>query len=114
MEDIIKSKSLFNDDYTFKNKGIAFAKSNIREKICKKDGMNNMYKNCNQDYYCRNMEDYDDDYDDFNNNDCYNKNMDDDYDNYNNNNEYNNNNIDDDDKSYSSNEYDNNMNNCDL
>ena len=103
MEDIIKSKSLFNDDYTFKNKGIAFAKSNIREKICKKDGMNNMYKNCNQDYYCRNMEDYDDDIDD-----------DYDYDNYNNNNVCYNNNIDDDDKSYSFNEYDNNMNNCDL
>ena len=99
MEDIIKSKSLFNDDYTFKNKGIAFAKSNIREKICKKDGMNNMYKNCNQDYYCRNMEDYDDDIDD-----------DYDYDNYNNNNVCYNNNIDDDDKSYSFNECDNNKN----
>ncbi len=141
LEDIIKSKSLFNDDYTFENKGIAFAKSNIREKICKRDGMNNMYMNCNQDYYCRNMEDYDDDYDydknmdddydNYNNkNICYNKNMDDDYDNYKNNNVcYNNNieyyydnyknnnvcynnNIDDDDKSYTFNECDNNMNNC--
>ena len=123
LEDIIKSKSLFNDDYTFKNKGIAFAKSNIREKICKRDGMNNMYRNCNQDYYCRNMEDYDDDYDydknmdddydNYNNkNICYNKNMDDDYDNYKNNNVCYNNNIDDDDKSYTFNECDNNMNNC--
>jgi Mg-chelatase subunit ChlD len=61
LEDIEKSKSLFNDDYTFKNKGIAFAKSNIREKICKRDGMNNMYMNCNQEYYCRNAENFDDD-----------------------------------------------------
>ena len=57
LEDIIKAKSLFNDDYTFKIKGIAFAKSNIREKQNKRDGMNNMYMNCNQDYYCRNAED---------------------------------------------------------
>ena len=54
LEDIIKAKSLFTDDYTFKNKGIAFAKSNIREKQNKRDGMNNMYMNSNQDYYCRN------------------------------------------------------------
>jgi hypothetical protein len=57
LEDIIKAKSLFNDDYTFKIKGIAFAKSNIREKQNKRDGMNNMYMNCNQDYYCRNAQD---------------------------------------------------------
>ena len=44
LEDIIKSKSLFNNDYEFKSKGIAFVKSNVREKICKRDGMNNMYR----------------------------------------------------------------------
>ena len=121
LEDIIKSKSLFNDDYTFQNKGIAFAKSNIREKICKKDGMNNMYMNCNQDYYCRNMVDYDDDYDNYNNknmdynydnkNICYNNNIDDDYDSYNNNECYNKNMDDNEEKSYSFNECENNMNN---
>ena len=59
LEDIIKAKSLFKDDYTFKSKGIAFAQSNIREKINKRDGMNNMYMNCNQEYYCRNaMDEY--------------------------------------------------------
>ena len=63
LEDIIKAKSLFKDDYTFKIKGIAFAQSNIREKINKRDGMNNMYMNCNQEYYCRNA-DFDDMYDD--------------------------------------------------
>ena len=63
LEDIIKAKSLFKDDYTFKSKGIAFAQSNIREKINKRDGMNNMYMNCNQEYYCRNaMDEYELDY----------------------------------------------------
>ena len=57
LEDIIKAKSLFKDDYTFKSKGITFAKSNIRENLNKRDGMRNMYKNCNQDYYCRNAMD---------------------------------------------------------
>jgi Mg-chelatase subunit ChlD len=57
LEDIIKAKSLFKDDYTFKSKGITFAKSNIRENLNKRDGTRNMYKNCNQDYYCRNAMD---------------------------------------------------------
>ena len=56
LEDIIKSKSLFKDDHIFESKGRAFATSNIREKLNKRDGMNNMYKNCNQDYYCRNAD----------------------------------------------------------
>ena len=55
--DIIKAKSLFKDDYTFKSKGITFAKSNIRENLIKRDGTRNMYKNSNQDYYCKNAMD---------------------------------------------------------
>jgi len=59
---------LFKDDFTFKSKGIAFATSNIREEQNKRDGMNNMYMNCNQEYYCRNaMDEYElDDMDDYN------------------------------------------------
>ena len=61
LEDIIKSKSLFNDDYMFEKEGIAFAKSNIREKIFKRDGMNNMNMNCIQEDFCNNIDynDYD-------------------------------------------------------
>ena len=55
--DIIKAKSLFKDDYTFKSKGITFAKRNIRENLIKRDGTRNMYKNSNQDYYCKNAMD---------------------------------------------------------
>ena len=92
LEDIIKSKSLFNDDYIFEKKGIAFAKSNIREKVFKRDGMNNMNMNCIQEEYCNNIN-YDD-YDDYKNNisddyknnneiyDCKNNISYDDYNNY--------------------------------
>ena len=74
LEDIIKSKSLFEDDYTFKNIGIAFAKSNIREKIGKRDGMNNMYMNMNQEYYNRNAE-FDDYEENLNCNNNYEENL---------------------------------------
>ena len=75
LEDITKAKSLFNDDYTFKCKGLAFAKSNIREKLNKRDGMNNMYMNCNQEFYCRNAIDDWDGSDLENDNDDYTNNM---------------------------------------
>ena len=52
LEDILKSKRLFEDDYIFQNKGIAFAKSNINQKIHKRFGNDDMYKNCNMEYYC--------------------------------------------------------------
>ena len=85
LEDIIKSKSLFNDDYMFEKEGIAFAKSNIREKIFKRDGMNNMNMNCIQEDFCNNIDynDYDDYDDDIKNNNDYD-------DDYKNNNDYNN------------------------
>ena len=67
LEDIIKSKNIFEDEEEFNIKGVAFAKSNIKQKMCKKVGAGDMYKNCNMEYYCKNMDDDDifvnDDYD---------------------------------------------------
>ena len=77
LEDIIKSKNIFKDEEEFNIKGVAFAKSNIKQKMCKKVGAGDMYKNCNMDYYCNNMNDDDilnnDDYD-YDKNDNYNGN----------------------------------------
>ena len=71
LEDIISSKNIFKDKEEFETKGVAFAKSNIKQKMCKKVGARNMYKNCNMEYYCNNINnddllnnnDYDDEYD---------------------------------------------------
>ena len=63
LEDIINSKNIFKDKEEFETKGVAFAKSNIKQKMCKKVGARNMYKNCNMEYYCNNIDNYDDEYD---------------------------------------------------
>ena len=63
LEDILKSKRLFEDDYIFQNKGIAFAKSNINQKIHKRFGNDDMYRNCNMEYYCEKALYVDDDVD---------------------------------------------------
>ena len=96
LEDIKKAKTLFKEEVTFLKEGKAFAKSNIKQKIHKKIGANDMYKNCNMDYYCEKIDEkdldisednnynIDDSYNnknmvdyDYNYNDCYNRNMDD-------------------------------------
>ena len=92
LEDIQKAKTLFIDEEIFEKKGKAFAKSNIKQKMHKKIGANDMYRNCNMDYYCKNIDDrdleilennndnyildysYEDNYNNYNN---YNKNIDD-------------------------------------
>ena len=68
LEDIQKAKNYFKDEITFKHKGKAFAKSNIKQKIHKNIGAEDMYKNCNMDYYCNKIEDID--YDIQDNNNC--------------------------------------------
>ena len=67
LEDIQKSINLFKEEYTFNHEGKAFAKSNIKQKIHKKIGGNDMYKNSNMDYYCKNIDEKDYDYCDNNN-----------------------------------------------
>ena len=59
LEDIQKAKTLFIDEEIFEKKGKAFAKSNIKQKMHKKIGANDMYRNCNMDYYCKNIDDRD-------------------------------------------------------
>ena len=91
LEDIQNAKTLFKDEKTFIKKGKAFAKSNIKQKIQKKIGANDMYKNCNMEYYCSNMveEDFDIDeknsYNDYNNfnKSCISKKNKNNYDDYN-------------------------------
>ena len=69
LEDIQNSKTLFKDETTFVKKGKAFAKSNIKQKIHKKIGVNDMYRNCNMDYYCHNIDERDFDLTENDNND---------------------------------------------
>jgi hypothetical protein len=109
LEDILKSKSLFDDDYAFEKEGIAFAKANINQKIHKRLGANDMYRNCNMDYYCNNVMDLDDFDDDDNENNCDIK----DSPNYNRNDIYYEDNINND-VNYYEDDIKNNMNNTDF
>ena len=59
LEDIQNAKNLFKNEETFLKKGKAFAKSNIKQKIHKKIGANDMYKNCNMEYYCEKIDEKD-------------------------------------------------------
>ena len=120
LEDILKSKSLFDDDYTFEKEGIAFAKANINQKIHKRLGANDMYRNCNMDYYCNNAMDLDDFDDDDNENNCdikdspkIGKETDFKYNNYNRNDIYYEDNINND-VNYYEDDIKNNMNNTDF
>ena len=45
LEDIIKTKGLFKDEYTFKTQGISYVSSQIREKQSKITGATMMYRN---------------------------------------------------------------------
>ena len=59
LDDIQNAKNLFKKEETFLKKGKAFAKSNIKQKIHKKIGANDMYKNCNMEYYCEKIDEKD-------------------------------------------------------
>ena len=115
LEDIQKAKNLFVNEEIFEKKGKAFAKSNIKQKMHKKIGANDMYRNCNMDYYCKNIDDRDLEILESNND---NHNLDDSYeDNYNNYNNYkkniryNNLNIQEDDYTKNIDDFENNENN---
>ena len=85
LEDIQKAKTLFIDEEIFEKKGKAFAKSNIKQKMHKKIGANDMYRNCNMDYYCKNIDDGDLEIPENNNdNDILDYSYEDNYNNYNN------------------------------
>ena len=53
LEDIIKTKSLFRDEYLFKSQGYSYACSNIREKQSKRAGNTLLYSNCIQAGYSK-------------------------------------------------------------
>ena len=116
LEDIQKAKTLFIDEEIFEKKGKAFAKSNIKQKMHKKIGANDMYRNCNMDYYCKNIDDRDLEILE-NNNDNYilDYSYEDNYNNYNNYNKnisYKNLVIPEDDYNKNIDDFDNNENIC--
>ena len=53
LEDIIKTKSLFRDEFLFQSKGYSYACSNIREKQSKRAGNTMLYSNCIQANYSK-------------------------------------------------------------
>ena len=58
LEDIIKTKSLFRDEYTFKTQGISYVSSNIREKQSKRAGATMIYSNAIQANYSKKAQSY--------------------------------------------------------
>ena len=58
LEDIIKTKGLFRDEYTFKTQGISYVPSHIREKQSKRAGATMMYSNAIQANYSQKAQSY--------------------------------------------------------
>ena len=58
LEDIIKTKGLFRDEYTFKTQGISYVSSHIREKQSKRAGATMMYSNAIQANYSQKAQSY--------------------------------------------------------
>ena len=58
LEDIIKTKGLFRDEYTFKTQGISYVSSHIRERQSKRAGATMMYSNAIQANYSQKAQSY--------------------------------------------------------
>ena len=53
LEDVLKTKNLFNDEHIFRTQGISYVSSNIRERQSKRAGATMMYQNHIQANYSR-------------------------------------------------------------